>query len=115
MRKLIFIVFFVVGCADGVPRYDAPDKLIPRDKLVELLSELTVLEAHIQNTYPTIDKYHNTMQLTGDSLIKAKGYTYKIFDESMGYYSSRQDEMIEIYADVLNELNKDLGEIESSN
>lgn len=114
MKNYLFIALFLASCADGVPRYDEPENLIPRDKMVELLSELTVLEAHIQNTYLTIDKYHNAMRMTGDSLLKAKGYSYSIFDESMGYYSSRQDEMMEIYADVLNELNKDLGEIESS-
>ena len=114
MRRFFFIAFLFSACTDGVPRYEEPQNLIPREKMVELLSELTKLEAHIQNTYQTIDKYHNSVRLTGDSLLKAKGYSYEEFDESMGYYSSRQDEMIEIYSDVLNQLNKDLGEIEAA-
>jgi hypothetical protein len=114
MRKLLFIALLLAGCADGVPRYDEPKNLIPREKMVELLAELSKLEAHEQITYLTIDKYHNSMRLTGDSLLKAKGYSFVEFDESMGYYGSRQDEMIEIYSDVLDQLNKDLGELEAS-
>ena len=114
MRKLLFIVLILSSCADGVPRYDAPKNLIPREQMVDLLSELSKLEAHEQNTFQSIDKYHNSMRMTGDSLLKAKGFSFEEFDESMGYYGSRQDEMIEIYSDVLDQLNKELGEIESS-
>lgn len=113
MRKILLFSLLIVSCSKGIPRNKHSDQVIPRDEMISILTEMTKLEAHIQNTYVTIDKYYAAMNLTGDSLLKSHGYTFAIFDESMSYYGSRQDEMISIYSGVLDQLNQELGEIES--
>jgi hypothetical protein len=80
--------------------------------MVPLLTELVQLEAYITDEYGNITKYHKVMMKTGDSLLNAKGYTMDQFEGSIDYYGSRQEEMMSIYRDVLEDLNKDLGELQ---
>lgn len=112
--RTLFIAFILGACTNGVERSEAPENLIPRDDMVEVLTELTKLEAAIQIKYVSIDKYHNAMRLSGDSVLNAHNVTYDAFDKSMEYYAVRQDEMIGLYSEVLDVLTKELGEIEDS-
>ena len=114
IRSLFVITLFLSACSGGIPRSEAPEDLMSHDKMVSVMTELVKLEAFIQSTYVSVERYHNSMKLSGDSLLKAEGVTYDQFDRSLDYYSERQDEIQSIYSDVLNELNKELGEIESS-
>jgi hypothetical protein len=112
IRVFIITLLFLASCSDGVPRVEKPDDLIPRKKMIPLLTELVKLEAYITDEYGNITKYHKVMVKTGDSLLNAKGYTIDQFEGSMDYYGSRQEEMMSIYRDVLEDLNKDLGELQ---
>jgi len=112
IRVFVIALLFLASCSDGVPRVEKPDDLIPRKKMVPLLTELVQLEAYITDEYGNITKYHKVMMKTGDSLLNAKGYTMDQFEGSIDYYGSRQEEMMSIYRDVLEDLNKDLGELQ---
>ena len=114
IRVLIISLLFLVSCSDGVPRVKEPKNLIPREKMIPILTELVKLEAYVTNEYGNIIEYHKVMINTGDSLLKAKGYTKKEFDKSLEYYGSRQDEMQEIYSEVLENLNKELGKLQGA-
>ena len=111
-----FVISFVLFayCSPGIDRISAPKDLILREDLIPVLTELTKLEGHVTSKFNTINKYHKVITRTGDSLLKSKGYTNAKFEASMDYYISRQEEMIEIYDKVLENLNEDLGKIESS-
>jgi hypothetical protein len=80
--------------------------------MVPLLTELVKLEAYITDEFGNITQYHKVMVKTGDSLLKAQGYSKNQFEGSMEYYGSHQEEMMSIYRDVLEALNKDLGELQ---
>jgi len=112
IRVLIISLLFLVSCSEQIPRVEEPDNLIPREKMVPLLTELVKLEAYITDEYGNITQYHQVMVNTGDSLLKANGFTKDQFEASIEYYGSRQEEMQSIYSDVLEELNKELGELE---
>lgn len=112
IRVLIISLLLLTSCSDGIPRIKKPDNLIPREKMIPLLTELVKLEAYITDEYGNIVEYHKVMINTGDSLLEAKGYTKDQLESSLDYYGSRQEEMISIYTDVLDELNKELGELE---
>jgi hypothetical protein len=114
MKWLVPILIFLASCSDGIPRHEEPADLIPREKMVTLLTELSKLEAYIQVTYVSVDRYHKTMKVSGDSLLKAHDLTYDTFESSLDYYASHQEEMISINNDVLENLNKELGEVQSS-
>lgn len=115
IRVLVISLLFLVSCSDGIPRIEEPDDLIPREKMVPLLTELVKLEAYITDEYGNITQYHKVMINSGDSLVKAHGFTKDQLEGSMDYYGSRQDEMQSIYKDVLEALNKELGELEKKN
>lgn len=112
IRVVIIALLFLISCSDGVPRVEKPGDVIPREKIVPLLTELVKLEAYVTDEFGNITKYHKVMVKTGDSLLKAKGYTIDQFEGSMDYYGSHQEEMMSIYRDVLEDLNKDLGELQ---
>lgn len=112
IRFVIIALLFLGSCSDGIPRIEKPDDVITREKIVPLLTELVKLEAYVTDEFGNIREYHKVMVKTGDSLLKAKGYSLDQFEGSIDYYGSRQEEMMSIYRDVLEELNKDLGELQ---
>ena len=113
MIRILFIALLILtSCTHGVPRIDEPDNLIPRDKMVPLLTELVKIEAYVTDQFGNITLHHKVMVNSGDSLLKANGFTKEQFEGSIEYYGSRQEEMMSIYSDVLEELNKDLGELQ---
>ena len=109
----VLIVLVASSCSDGIPRLEEPDNLIPREQMITVLKEMTKLEAHIQIHYVSVDKYNKVMINSGDSLLKSYGISKEVFEESMEYYGSRQKEMQGIYSEVLDELNEELGELQS--
>lgn len=107
----VFVILF--SCTEGVPRLEEPKNLIPRDEMVSLLGELVKLEGHITQKHVRINQYHKVMTDTGDSLLTAKGYKKDQFEKSMDYYGSRQEEMLSIYDEVMNNLSEELARLES--
>lgn len=101
------------GCASEIDRLEEPKNLIPKEKMLTILTEFTKLEAYIQSEYVQPGRYHKVMVNSGDSLLKVYGETKASFEASIEYYGSRQDEMSKMYEEVLERLNKELGEIQS--
>ncbi|MDC3253122.1 DUF4296 domain-containing protein [Crocinitomicaceae bacterium] len=114
IRVLFIALIFFSACSPGIDRVPEPKGLIDRQELIPLLTEMTKLEGHVTQKFNTINKYHKIMTSTGDSLLEAYGFTNAQFEASMDYYISRQEEMISIYDQVLENLNEELGKIESS-
>jgi hypothetical protein len=115
MMRIYFIAVLLVfsSCTDGIDRVEEPANLIPRDKMVNVLKELVKLEAHVQAEYVSVNQFHKVMVNSGDSLLESFEITLEEFDNSMNYYGSRQDEMMNIYSDALERLNKELADIQS--
>ena len=112
----IFLCLFTLSSCDlfsDVEGTEAPDNLLPREKFTEVLVELSKLEAHIESTYKTVTIYNIVMTRSGDSLLQTFDLDKETFESSLEYYGSRQEEMKDIYSDVLDELNLELGQLES--
>lgn len=114
---LIGVLFVFSACmdSDGIVRLDPPESLIKKEKMVDVIKEMTKLEAHVQNKYVSVARYHKVMINSGDSLLHAMGCTREAFESSLEYYGSLQDEMITIYSDALDELNHELGILQEKN
>lgn len=110
---LVVISILLLSCTQGVKRIDEPKNLLEKDKLVEVLTEMVKMEAHIQMQYGQVTMYYKSMIKTGDSILKAHNVNLKDYESSLDYYGSRQDEMTGIYNKVLDNLNKELGEIQA--
>lgn len=108
--QFIFIsclLFFIVGCSDGIIGLPKPADLIPRDTMVLVLKEMTVMESHIQVKYINVTRYQKTMKLTGKKILDKYHVSHKRFEESIDYYGSRYVQMQSIYTEILDSLNKE--------
>lgn len=110
---IISILFFLSSCTSGFIETKAPDNLIPKEKMIQVMKELVKLESHIQSTYPSVAEYNKTMVNSSQFLFKKMNVTEEAFQASMDYYGTHQREMKEIYNEVLDELNSELGELQS--
>ena len=112
----IFIVAVFSSCGNEseeiVERLPEPKNLIPQQEMTAVLLEMSKLEGYIQSTYGSVDKFHIVMINSGDSLLKTFDVTPDQYEASLLYYGSRQSLMQEINDDVLDELTRELGELE---
>lgn len=116
MKQILYIslaFFTLTACRQSFVDREKPSNLLPHDEMVVVLKELVKLEAHIKSKYAAVTQYHNAMKLSGDSLMKAHGISFETFDASMDYYGKDQKEMKSIYSDVLDQLNHELGQLQS--
>ena len=112
MRFLIVITLFLVSCSPGVDRKDAPENLIEKDKMVDVLTELMKLEGHASGQYIQVTRYEKLLTASADSLFKAQGVTAKQFEKSFDYYAHQQTDLEEIYEHVLDKLNHEMTDLE---
>lgn len=110
---VILALLFFSSCTSGLMDTKAPDNLIPKDKMIKVMKELVKLESHIQSIYPSVAEYNKTMINSSQFLFKKLNVTEEDFQVSMDYYGTHQREMKEIYNQVLDELNSELGELQS--
>ncbi len=112
MRIWIFIALFVASCSPGVDRKEAPENLIEKDKMADVLTELMKLEGHANAQYVQVTRYEKLITASADSLFKAKGVSPKQFEESFEYYAHQQSDLEEIYEKVLDKLNHEMTDLE---
>ncbi len=112
---LLFTVFLLFSCSREVKVIDEkPDNLIEREKMIEILTELSIVESIYQMKYVQVSRYESLLSEKADSIFNKFGVDKVIFDENMNYYLTDQEDMALIYGKVkenitsrLNELPKD--------
>lgn len=116
MRILTFILLLVVcqSCDEGLKGLDKPDNLIPKEQMIDIMTDMLVLEGHIQNTYSTVNRYYKVMTASGRNYLKTKGITEKQYEESFIYYNSDQLEYKEILDKVMERLQKESIEMQKN-
>jgi hypothetical protein len=108
----ISLILIFASCKTEVSRFDEPKNLIPRDSMVLVIEELTVLESYITTKYPLLHINEKVMRKSGNAILKKYHISFKRFDESVSYYGSRQDEMQSIYTEVQDSLNWKLNHLQ---
>lgn len=115
MRWFALIVLLgLFSCKGTIDRASKPDDLIPRDTMVSILTEMVKLESFVQAKYVQPAKYHEVMIHSGDSLLKVFNVSKSQYERSFKYYASYQEEMIGMYEESLDRLNRELGELQST-
>lgn len=111
MIRTFWLIFcasqFLLSCSNGMDGVSKPSDLIPRDTMVMVLKDLTVIESHIQNKITSVTHYKRTMEMSGDEVLRNYHLTMKRLERSMDYYGSRQELMSGIYSEILDSLNRD--------
>lgn len=115
MIRLIIIssLILIASCSRSIDRVPKPKNLIPKDKMVKVIKEMMILESHVQSNHGQVSVYYKVMQRSGDSLLATFDLDRKTYEASVDYYGSRQDEIQAIYSEALEQMNEDLGKLES--
>ena len=108
--KIAAALFMLVlsACEGGIKKPAAPKDLIPRDSMVLVMRDLVVLEAYVEDRYQQVQNYHKVMTATGKQCLKGFHISPERFERSFNYYTTRQEELQGIYAEVLDSLNREV-------
>lgn len=105
----IGILLVFMGCKNSNEN-DAPENLIPRDQMVEVLRDMHLIEASIKlNNQRKTNKEEYTFYYY-QYLFEKYDITEEDFDVSLSYYQENIESFDTIYADVISELSRLQGE-----
>ncbi|MEN9998074.1 MAG: hypothetical protein RI922_1064 [Bacteroidota bacterium] len=110
MKKVItscLLLTLLVACTGEMSGISKPNDVIPRDTMVMILKDMSLLESHIQAKYIHVSRFQETMKRSGKKLLDGYHVSHDRFNRSMDYYGSRQEEMQSIYAEILDSLNRE--------
>ncbi len=109
MKIHVIIILFalVASCKNEMTGISEPDNLIPRDSMVILLKDFSLLESHLQLKYIHSPSFHPLMKKSGDALLKKYKISPQRFEMSFDYFATRQQEMKSIYGEILDSLNQE--------
>lgn len=127
-RFLIFSLLFLFSCGQSKDKkISKPDDLLPRDKMVAVLSDVYLLEASLSIRSANTVQIHQLLpqELMRDSMkpqvpissekkdplpyydiFKRNEVTKKQYEETMEWYATNADELNKLYDDVIIELTK---------
>jgi len=110
LMKKIYILFTVIflsifSCDD--PAVEKPKKLIPREKMIEMLTDIHIAEA----TYSNLKNQDNLLRNSNPadfyySVLKKHNVTDTVFEKSYIYYASNPKIFEKMYRQVMNNLNE---------
>jgi hypothetical protein len=109
----IVVLLILSACKAEIKSIPKPDDVIPRDSLVIVLEDMMLLEGHVQSKYPQITQFHKVMRKSGDKLLAKYHMTYDRYSRSIDYYGSDQQEMQDIYNEVLESMNRKMNELQA--
>lgn len=102
---LIAVTLMVAACEEPVVK--KPRKLIPRDKMVEMLTDIHIAESVFQNRrYSSEQILKFTEADFYYSILKKYNVADSVFEQSLIYYASLPIEYEKIYSRVLDKLNE---------
>lgn len=110
---VILLITLLFSCADGLERLPGGDEVISKEQMVSVTKDMVKLESFVQLNYRNVAEYHKVMITSGDSILKQHGVTREQYTQSIDYYGSRQSELQDIYSEILDDLNKELGQLQS--
>jgi hypothetical protein len=116
MRKFlgIFLLVILQSCNSELHGLDKPDDLIPKDKMIVLMTDMLVLEGHIQTTYSTVNRYYKVMSASGRHYLKTKHISEKQYEDSFVYYTSKHEEYKLMLDKVMENLQKESIELQKN-
>lgn len=100
----IVAIILVSSCQSDNYDLQEPDDLISKDTMVMVLKDLTLMESHLQTKYVQLSNYYKSLKLSGDLITSKYNLTPDRIERSLIFYGSKQEEMQEIYASILDTL-----------
>lgn len=104
---LIICCVCIFSCTENNYSVSRPKNLVSRDTFISVLKELSIVESHVQDNYIHVGAYKDLMKKSGEVILKKYRITPERFEQTMDFYGTHQDEMISVYEQVLDSLNKE--------
>ena len=99
----LLLLFFLLSCGDK----DAKTKdIIVKEKMIDILEEVFVLETYYQSTYGATNQNINALDSSVSIVLKKFGVTKTNFDSSFVYYSKNIDEYQQMQTEIIERLEK---------
>lgn len=114
MKRLFGILILVLlqSCTSELKGMKKPENLIPKDQMIEVMTEMLILEGHVQTTYSTVNRYYKVMTASGKYYLKSKHITQKQYEDSFKYYSCSYEEYKPMLDKVMENLQKESIELQ---
>src|SRR6476646_7295037 len=99
---LFSILTLLVSC--GSKTNSVPSRIIPKDKMVDVLVDIHLAEAASDNHGLTKPEINLMMASRYDTIFQKHEITFEQFKSSYDYYMNHPDEFSDIYSEVVNKL-----------
>ncbi len=109
---VIALLIVLQSCNSELHGLKKPDNLIPKDQMIDLMTDMLILEGHIQTTYSTVNRYYKVMTASGRYYLKSKHVTEKQYEESFVYYTSTHEDYKQMLDKVMENLQKESIELQ---
>jgi hypothetical protein len=109
---VIVLLLVLQSCNSELHGLKKPDNLIPKDQMIDLMTDMLILEGHIQTTYSTVNRYYKVMTASGRYYLKSKHVTEKQYEESFVYYTSTHEDYKQMLDKVMENLQKESIELQ---
>lgn len=115
MKKWLAIGMLLAGIAscqiDYSDAYSEPDSVLTPVQMVDILTELSIVEAAYQSKYIQVSRFSSLLQKEADSIFTVFKTDRTVFEENMTYYAYQREELKGIYQQVKANLEKRKSEI----
>jgi len=108
----IVILLILQSCNSELKGLKKPDNLIPKEQMIDIMTNMLILEGHIQKTYSTVNRYYKVMGASGKYYLKTKHVSREQYESSLAYYSCNNDEYREMMEQVMENLQKESIELQ---
>ena len=99
-----FMVLLASRCTYKLDQNIRPDNLIPKDTFTMVLHDIMIVESYYRMQDPNVTSFYKTLPPAIDTIFKNYSIDSLRYTESMNYYSSEQDELLEIYKSIQDSL-----------
>lgn len=105
--KLLFVGIFLLlqtSCSYDLEELEAPDNLIPKDTFTLVLQEVMVVESFFKSQEANVNMFYQTLPAAMHPIFDKYNIDSVRYVESMNYYTTRQEVLIEMYNEIQDSL-----------
>lgn len=117
MKKLLYLILgstflFLGACSYQFNKKDAPEDLIPKDTFTMVLQEVMIVESYFKHQQSNVNDFSENLLKAIDPIFEKYSVDSTRYANSMTYYSTRQDQFIQIYSQIQDSLTLNSAEYE---
>lgn len=101
---VILVLVSLIGCAG--PEEQPPSDLIPRDRFVQVLADVHVIEARISHEMVVDQRTDSPAQRYYDEMYAERAITKEEYEKTYTWYTEHPEMMKALYDEVLQELGR---------